>query len=115
MPKCGTLGGDSISTLAPREGSDVGNFAVHTARNKFQPSLPARGATILAIFPRLQYSISTLAPREGSDALLSGVGRGKDTFQPSLPARGATSSLFVSVPYDDISTLAPREGSDRGS
>ena len=115
MPKCGTLGGDSISTLAPREGSDVVNFAVNTPLNKFKPPRPGWGATFRAIYPRLQYSISTLAPREGSDALLSGVGRGKDTFQPSLPARGATSSIFVSVPYDDISTLAPREGSDRGS
>ena len=85
---------------------------VNALHNLFQPSLPARGATVHAITinhvffyfnprsPRgerrlmpqiavISLMISTLAPREGSD-----------DFGRDLAAN------------DDISTLAPREGSD---
>ena len=78
-----------ISTLAPREGSDSAtppfsgtpsNFNPRSPRGErptawrwsvppggFQPSLPARGATLIIWHPSLPPQISTLAPREGSD------------------------------------------------
>ena len=102
----------AISTLAPREGSDQAhpkslvwspnfnprsprgerrNFVSGPAKLKiFQPSLPARGATVCG---------GMLASRSSA-------------FQPSLPARGATWICFSIYRRFDISTLAPREGSD---
>ena len=79
----------TISTLAPREGSDIDRGRSHIDEAGFQPSLPARGATRIPLdVPKATY-ISTLAPREGSD----------------LASISAASS-------SGISTLAPREGSD---
>ena len=60
-----------------------------TTSRKFQPSLPARGATRGGDSVADSHSISTLAPREGSDVADRLTG-------------GDVS----------ISTLAPREGSD---
>ena len=56
---------------------------------RFQPTLPARGAT------------DTLK-QQLSDA----------KFQPTLPARGATVATFPPETYVEISTHAPRTGSD---
>ena len=56
-----------ISTHAPRTGSDMPHHAIPSVKRRFQPTLPARGATPF--------------PASGSP----GVG-----FQPTLPARGAT-------------------------
>ena len=57
----------------------------------FQPTLPARGATLAADDQRVAaVGISTHAPHTGSD----GVGKTSlaicMAFQPTLPARGAT-------------------------
>ena len=79
-----------ISTHAPREGSDVvtakeqlghSNFnprsprgerrtaaALPSSSPKFQPALPARGATVVAAQGAHPQQISTRAPREGSDS-----------------------------------------------
>ena len=57
---------------------------------KFQPTLPARGAT----------------ETKADEWLESG-------FQPTLPARGATHTRARQHPYPAISTHAPRTGSDR--
>ena len=59
---------------------------------RFQPSLPARGATKASPKRTGGYGISTLAPREGSDAGGKGAEAYFEAFQPSLPARGATPS-----------------------
>ena len=102
---------DSISTRAPREGSDLlfsfprrhlGNFNPRSPRGerpapqhrylfltKFQPALPARGATLRAVRDPAYGHISTRAPREGSD-----------------------DSPFFPCGIWGISTRAPREGSD---
>ena len=124
-----------ISTLAPREGSDLAVSTPTTPSDVFQPSLPARGATIgnrtsggeaPDFNPRsprgerhiFQFSwasffgISTLAPREGSDWMEEYVASFMDQFQPSLPARGATRLYSFCGRRKWISTLAPREGSD---
>ena len=57
----------TISTPAPREGSDqlVGSRVDGEAT--FQPPLPARGATEFDAMERKTDEISTPAPREGSD------------------------------------------------
>ena len=106
------IASDKISTLAPREGSDEIASETLTFYLLFQPSLPARGATINDWLAALTADISTLAPREGSDSngcniptssIISTLAprEGSDhlchicfsafhIFQPSLPARGAT-------------------------
>ena len=101
-----------ISTHAPRTGSDAVEVVSLTAKyadfnprsphgerrwhhcngsrtSSFQPTLPARGATIRAQIP-------TRASQ----------------FQPTLPARGATCFSAAYVEAHDISTHAPRTGSD---
>ena len=58
-----------ISIHAPRTGSDVGESVTFTVTQKFQSTLPARGATLLLI-----------------------VGMRHEKFQSTLPARGATAT-----------------------
>ena len=101
-----------ISTLAPREGSDPYTAAWMESLKVFQPSLPARGATVRLRRPGPSVGISTLAPREGSDTLYPSTSTSLITFQPSLPARGATPRGHRGRLISRISTLAPREGSD---
>ena len=81
---------DEISTHAPRTGSDTGRRSKHHVERRFQPTLPARGAT----------ELWRLA-KEGA------------LFQPTLPARGATKLLEGQDTPLMISTHAPRTGSDR--
>ena len=63
----------------------------------FQPTLPARGATIEIIIFDEFIPISTHAPRTGSDSLISTASKATNTFQPTLPARGATSDRFFRI------------------
>ena len=126
----------SISTHAPRTGSDASCICVKPFFARFQPTLPARGATQACPSDRrLPFAISTHAPRTGSDGVSLDTLVGRDEFQPTLPARGATSTekLFWIVvgdfnprsPHGErhrrartpalapcISTHAPRTGSD---
>ena len=80
----------SISTHAPRTGSDFTAFFMLDIEALFQPTLPARGATDWIVTVQPLAVISTHAPRTGSD-----------NFE---------SVLFVQI-Y--ISTHAPRTGSDK--
>ena len=104
-------------------------------RQRFQPTLPARGATAAAEVLAKTGLISTHAPRTGSDLKRRGQIEIATQFQPTLPARGAT-LIFVSTnfrsfdfnprsPHGErrvlavpgflrlgISTHAPRTGSD---
>ena len=81
----------SISTHAPRAGSDRYHEALIFIPRKFQPTLPVRGATGF----KKHYPLFFI-------------------FQPTLPVRGATRGQhFVSDP-PFISTHAPRAGSDGG-
>ena len=57
-----------ISTHAPRTGSDFTPTANARKFEQFQPTLPARGATIPIHFLLTFKAISTHAPRTGSDA-----------------------------------------------
>ena len=71
-PKPAT-GSFPISTHAPRTGSDQrGDTGSHQAA-EFQPTLPARGATIKQSKSKRKQTISTHAPRTGSDLLSAGL------------------------------------------
>ena len=109
-----------ISTHAPRTGSDgqprepIGsksNFnprSPHGERqigavpgrklNVFQPTLPARGATILRVCLPRNHRISTHAPRTGSDDVSDDGKIDNMIFQPTLPARGATRMQVCRAP-----------------
>ena len=103
----------AISTHAPRTGSDNSIIDGITGSIEFQPTLPARGATLLLRQWRFRWRrFQPTLPARGATAngyLPSNV---MVIFQPTLPARGATkltSQFKWSLP---ISTHAPRTGSD---
>ena len=79
----------TISTHAPRTGSDRGSEQSLVYAIKFQPTLPARGATRSSSIVIPSFPISTHAPRTGSDH--------------------APCDALDAAP---ISTHAPRTGSD---
>ena len=60
--------------------------------NKFQPTLPVRGATLYTAIRDATEKISTHAPRAGSDSAATHQRSKNHTFQPTLPVRGATAS-----------------------
>ena len=134
MPHDGTGGVRRISTHAPRTGSDpttklpiprlydfnprsphgerLMRSLISADLRKFQPTLPARGATRgrRGIPPR---------PRHFNPRSPHGERRRADSyiictikFQPTLPARGATVRVALFAPLVRISTHAPRTGSD---
>ena len=80
--------------------------------SRFQPTLPARGATLPNQRGHAERTISTHAPRTGSDASTAAVYASDGGFQPTLPARGATYIGAPSSEQQEISTHAPRTGSD---
>ena len=108
-----------ISTHAPRTGSDKDrrtraalriNFNPRSphgerphkpgggaATTRFQPTLPARGATCTAPGHPRGGDISTHAPRTGSDRTATHKRR-RERFQPTLPARGATTAQHPDSP-----------------
>ena len=79
----------NISTHAPRTGSDSTLIVCLMGAYIFQPTLPARGATVKI-----------------------GVKHLSALFQPTLPARGATRYNARASGARAISTHAPRTGSD---
>ena len=84
-----TAYGRDISIHAPRTGSDIDGFNLRDADEKFQSTLPARGATMAV--RATGYSCR---------------------FQSTLPARGATHDQLDYRPHAPISIHAPRTGSD---
>ena len=101
-----------ISTLAPREGSDIFSSFLGRVFSEFQPSLPARGATGWRnMSPHSWTNFNPRSPRGERHGFIPSAG-GANGFQPSLPARGATQRPLCSFDPGRISTLAPREGSD---
>ena len=78
--------GTSISTHAPRTGSDDTCWMDANTALEFQPTLPARGATLLQRRDALRRAISTHAPRTGSDAALSEkMHKNPRNFNPRSP------------------------------
>ena len=103
-------------------------------RKIFQPTLPARGATLylqtpskraIDFNPRSPHGERQLRrmcrvhpanfnPRSPHGERLVGIvaAFASARFQPTLPARGATHEPRLLFPFFDISTHAPRTGSD---
>ncbi len=83
------VGGDEapvyISTHAPRTGSDPRNRRTSSAALRFQPTLPARGATGRAGRRTVQPGISTHAPRTGSDTSQALPASRQKYFNPRSP------------------------------
>ena len=80
---------------------------------KFQSTLPVRGATLRPVGRHLEHHISIHAPREGSDWAYWYSSERMSGFQSTLPVRGATRhhrGRHDQAPV--ISIHAPREGSD---
>ncbi len=80
---------------------------------KFQSTLPARGATRINRVVRASDVISIHAPRTGSDAEHQCDLAYRRLFQSTLPARGATYHPGRKKSRFCISIHAPRTGSDR--
>ena len=123
----------AISTHAPREGCDTCEAASwwHTPyfnprtprgvrrtrimltlkHGKFQPTHPARGATVGLRWEDCDFQFQPTHPARGA------TGQGWRTlwdylFQPTHPARGATQVVSGHGAGGEISTHAPREGCD---
>ena len=104
--------GYGISIHAPRTGSDALTAQRIEAKDEFQSTLPARGATS-AIRNRTGTGfISIHAPRTGSDMAFSFRALWRMAFQSTLPARGATDVQALLRAFLCISIHAPRTGSD---
>ena len=88
------------------------NTIAVSAMAGFQPTLPARGATLPSFIIMPDKNISTHAPRTGSDVQRVDVFLLISQFQPTLPARGATVRVPLVAAPRKISTHAPRTGSD---
>ena len=123
----------SISIHAPRTGSDVITRLMPYSVEKFQSTLPARGATwmVLWMLFTLQFQstlpargattdLPLLFPRRGFQSTLPARGATRKahgiayrvTFQSTLPARGATLNGLQPKTFVAISIHAPRTGSD---
>ncbi len=74
-----------ISTHAPRTGSDATMSARIRLSVSFQPTLPARGATLLLTGVSAESDISTHAPRTGSDSLHRQNRQEPGHFNPRSP------------------------------
>ena len=126
-----------ISTHAPRTGSDAEReTSVATdvdfnprsphgerravkyllkAPERFQPTLPARGATISIFSFVASTIISTHAPRTGSDINRWKYETDASDFNPRSPHGERPRNHLVDEYGEIISTHAPRTGSDQGS
>ncbi len=83
---------ESISIHAPREGSDGLLTSIAGAADRFQSTLPARGATRLNINDDGVLSdFNPRSPRGERQPCRCGSKSGR-TFQSTLPARGATTN-----------------------
>ena len=99
-----------ISTHAPRTGSDFTPTANARKFEQFQPTLPARGATIPIHFLLTFKAISTHAPRTGSDQHVFRVIGNAERFQPTLPARGATTVPCIRLDHLTFQPTLPARG-----
>ena len=100
-----------ISTHAPRTGSDSKMRVMHFLTLTFQPTLPARGATLQPRTSDAPRGFQPTLPARGATHTPHLTVR-RWLFQPTLPARGATPARLPKNVSRLISTHAPRTGSD---
>ena len=74
-----------ISIHAPREGSDTFFWRKRRQFQRFQSTLPVRGATHRLHVDGIGLQISIHAPREGSDHSGDGPNQGQSDFNPRSP------------------------------
>ncbi len=100
-----------ISTHAPREGRDAVNPRAYDSVMRFQPTRPARGATVsfAGVLPVLV--ISTHAPREGRDVVQLHF-QALGLISTHAPREGRDAGPAAGHDVVAISTHAPREGRD---
>ena len=81
---------------------------------QFQSTLPARGATELALRVLQILYISIHAPRTGSDDRADAGERPRKRFQSTLPARGATGFPAVAPSSAPFQSTLPARGATDG-
>ena len=99
----------TISTHAPLAGSDDLRQARHAGKQRFQPTLPSRGATrtqcaSLAFSERFQPTLPSRGATPPSTAISSTSLR----FQPTLPSRGATLPISNPISPPNFNPRSPR-------
>ena len=100
------LASHRISTHAPRTGSDRRRPAATRPRRRFQPTLPARGATLTLGAAGTRNAFQPTLPARGATAASATLAESYAVFQPTLPARGAT--LFCDFATYQITHFNPR-------
>ena len=74
-----------ISTRTPHAGSDLTTLRARLRSYEFQPALPMRGVTPLAIQPGRRGAISTRTPHAGSDNEFVNIVHDQTDFNPHSP------------------------------
>ena len=87
-------------------------ISVRDFARRFQPTLPARGATKSCTTTQNLSLISTHAPRTGSDAISGKPSKKYSEISTHAPRTGSDYSERDESLFDAISTHAPRTGSD---
>ena len=101
-----------ISTHAPARGATLSRVRAALVE-AFQPTLPARGATVLLLCCcGLRRGISTHAPRTGSD-IMANSSIDSSSISTHAPRTGSDCVCGICECVRHISTHAPRTGSDR--
>ena len=101
-----------ISTHAPRTGSDPKSGKSRPGRLYFNPRSPHGERPTEQSSRACGLRFQPTLPARGATASIRLKSRVKTTFQPTLPARGATNYYADLLATSVISTHAPRTGSD---
>ncbi len=102
-----------ISIHAPRTGSDAADYRANTADDKFQSTLPARGATRARVYARTFITFQSTLPARGATLYHSCLVVTIRNFNPRSPHGERRRDLRDLVCRRVISIHAPRTGSDR--
>ena len=100
-----------ISIHAPRVGSDIRRHARYHARDRFQSTLPAWGATTICRRRDSAALFQSTLPAWGATTWCASISDSR-RFQSTLPAWGATKAASSDQLDHGISIHAPRVGSD---
>ena len=101
-----------ISTHAPRTGSDQRSHRMRTATQNFNPRSPHGERPSSACPSGTNKRFQPTLPARGATEYTEKYAAFINIFQPTLPARGATAFSFRALWRMAISTHAPRTGSD---
>ena len=109
----GSIAAYTISTHAPRTGSDLCPFFPCAAvGDDFNPRSPHGERLILSADCSSSEAFQPTLPARGATWYTPDLHDQRKRFQPTLPARGATSKRVPLLHLKRISTHAPRTGSD---